>query len=187
MKSYKPKVFVDFDGTITKQDVGNAFFRKFGNEAESMKAVAQWKSGEISGRDLLLTEASTAEVTESAAEKFVDGFEIDPTFRIFFDFCREEGIEMSILSDGLAFYIERILSSNGIAGVPVYSNSSHFKNGGIAIEFPYESECTKCANCKGYQILTQTGADDIIVYVGNGFSDRCAVQYADIVFAKDEL
>lgn len=182
-----PKVFVDFDGTITKHDVGNAFFRKFGDEAKLLAAIDRWKAGELSGSGLLLVEASTAVVTEAEAVKFIEGFEIDVSFKDFLGFCRSSGIELSILSDGLAFYIERILSVNGIEGVPFYSNRSQFIDGGIKIEFPYESDCTKCANCKGYQVLTHTGADEVIVYIGNGYFDRCAVQYADSIFAKDDL
>ena len=29
--------------------------------------------------------------------------------------------------------------------------------------------------------------DDVIVFIGEGYSDRCPARYADIVFAKDEL
>ncbi len=187
MTGLTPRVFVDFDGTITKVDVGNSFFRRFGNEEESLKSVDKWKSGVLSGAGLLIDEARYVKVTEQEAVEFARGCEIDDSFKTFLAFCRERRIDLAILSDGLDFYIKEILHLNGIADVPFYSNRAHFKSGGVEIELPYESDCNKCANCKGYQILTQTGPDDVIIYVGNGYSDRCGVQYADIVFAKDDL
>lgn len=180
-------MFVDFDGTITKQDVGNSFFRKFGDETESLKGVAKWKSGELSGAGLLLDEARFVKVTEQEAIEFARTCEIDESFKNFLSFCGEKEIDVRILSDGLDFYIKEILRLNDIKGIPYYSNRANFKSGGVEIELPYESDCNKCANCKGYQILTQTGPDDVIIYIGNGYSDRCGVQYADIVFAKDDL
>jgi 2-hydroxy-3-keto-5-methylthiopentenyl-1-phosphate phosphatase len=187
MTTLHPKIFVDFDGTITSQDVGNAFFRKFGNETESLKFVDKWKSGELSGRDLTLKEAEFVRVTEKDALEFVKDFEIDHGFKSFISFCKDSSIEVTVLSDGLDFYIKKIFETNAIYDLPYYSNLVHFESGGVRIEFPYESDCTKCGNCKGYQILTRTGIDDAVIYIGNGFSDRCAVQYADVVFAKDEL
>jgi len=187
MTALRPKIFVDFDGTITKQDVGNSFFRKFGNEAESLRFVEKWKSGELSGHDLTLKEAEFVRVNEEGALKYVEGFEIDSTFKTFASFCKENSMDVTVLSDGLDFYIKRIFEVNGISGMQFYSNLAHFESDRIGIEFPYQSDCTKCGNCKGYQILTRTGVDDFIVYIGNGFSDRCAVQYADMIFAKDEL
>lgn len=187
MTNLIPKVFVDFDGTITKRDVGNAFFRRFGNESESIRAVAQWKNDELSGKDLMKKEAEFVRVTRDAAAEFVEQFDIDSTFKPFADFCRENKIELTILSDGLDFYITKVLAKNGLSELPFYSNIARFDTDRIDIEFPYESSCPKCANCKGHQILMRTGTDDLIVYIGNGFSDRCAVDYADMVFAKDEL
>ncbi len=187
MTGLTPKVFVDFDGTITKVDVGNMFFRKFGNEEESLKAVERWKEGSLSGAGLLLEEASFVKVNREEALAFAKSCEIDGSFKTFLSFCTEKKISVTILSDGLDFYIAEILNSNGISSIPFYSNRARFDATRIEIELPYESDCTKCANCKGYQLLTRTGPDDVIVYVGNGYSDRCAVQYADIVFAKDDL
>ncbi len=187
MTGLTPKVFVDFDGTITRVDVGNSFFRKFGNEEESLKAVAKWKSGELSGSGLLVKEAEYVDVSETEAREFSRSCEIDAAFAKFRSLCTDHGIEITILSDGLDFYIAEILEANGLSGIPFYSNSVRFDTRKISVELPYESGCTKCANCKGHQILMRTGPDDVVVYIGNGFSDRCAVEYADMVFAKDDL
>lgn len=187
MIQIQPKLFVDFDGTISLRDVGNEFFRRFGNEEESLKAVAEWKAGELSGRELTVREAEFVKVTERDALDYIQHFQIDSRFRDFVDYCKSKSLELTVLSDGLDFYIDRIFESNAIADVPFFSNHVRFDSGSIRIDFPFESDCTKCGNCKGRQILTRTGIDDIVIYVGNGFSDRCAVKYADVIFAKDEL
>jgi 2-hydroxy-3-keto-5-methylthiopentenyl-1-phosphate phosphatase len=36
-------------------------------------------------------------------------------------------------------------------------------------------------------VLGESHEDDVIVYIGDGRSDTCAVQHADVVFAKDYL
>jgi 2-hydroxy-3-keto-5-methylthiopentenyl-1-phosphate phosphatase len=55
-------------------------------------------------------------------------------------------------------------------------------------DFPYQSDhCGACGNCKlDYaERVREKGAR--IIYIGDGHSDRCASEVADIVFAKDVL
>lgn len=187
MKKLKPRVFVDFDGTITTKDVGNAFFRKFGDEARSVELVNKWKMEEISGRDLMTGEAESVRVVKDRAIDFVAGFDVSDGFKDFVDFCKRNEIPILVVSDGLDFYIEEIFKANQIVNVPFVSNHAVFFSSTIKVEFPYGSSCTKCANCKAFHILTNSSDDEAIVYIGNGFSDRCAVEYSDVVFAKDDL
>ena len=126
MTGLTPRVFVDFDGTITKVDVGDMFFRKFGNEEDSLKAVEKWKDGTLSGSDLLMREASFVKVTREEAFEFARRCEIDESFKTFLSFCNESEIDVRILSDGLDFYITEILNVNGISGIPIYSNRATF-------------------------------------------------------------
>ena len=50
MKKRIIKVFVDFDGTITQEDVGEAIFRKFGSAEITNKIVDDLLSDKISSR-----------------------------------------------------------------------------------------------------------------------------------------
>ncbi len=187
------KIFVDFDGTITQQDVGNAFFRKFGG-VECDEHVAAYKAEKMSAKELFRREAAAiGEMDELMAKEFLRSQKIDIGFVRFVEFCRVQNIEFHIVSDGLDYYISEILSANGIEGISFFANRIErvpAENGFVrlVVSFPYDdAECSRCACCKRNIMLTKSGEEDILVYIGEGYSDRCPVQYADIVFAKDEL
>jgi len=58
----------------------------------------------------------------------------------------------------------------------------------LVLSFPYaNAECDRCACCKRNIMLTQSAENDVLVYIGEGYSDRCPAGYADVVFAKDIL
>ncbi len=188
------KVFVDFDGTITRNDVGTEFFRRFGGAACD-GLVEQYHRGEITAQECFRREAAEIGLIDRAA---LDGFlasqTIDREFPRFVKFCRDAGIDICIVSDGLDVYIASILQANGVGDVPFTSNIlelGHPDDAGrstVAIRFPNpDAECGICASCKRNIMLNRAGEADIIAYVGEGFSDQCPVGYADIVFAKDAL
>lgn len=187
------KIFVDFDGTITKEDVGNAFFREFGGEV-CTGYIADYKAERISAKELFRKEVEAIGLLDvRKAEQFLHRQQIDFSFKRFADFCRSRRIDMHVLSDGLDYYIREILLHNDITDASFFSNQLELTTIGEgqarpAINFPYDdAECTRCACCKRNVILDLCGEDDIIAYVGERYSDRCPAQYADIVFAKDEL
>ena len=188
------KLFVDFDGTITKRDVGNAFFREFGGVICD-EYVARYRSGEISAAECFRRELhAVGDLNLEAVSAFLAQQNIDPAFSGFVAFCRERSIPLHILSDGLDFYIRTILADRGIGPVSFLANELTVSepdasgNARLAIAFPHgNAECTRCACCKRNAMLGLAGDDDLIGYVGEGFSDLCPAQYADIDFAKDEL
>ena len=188
------KVFVDFDGTITKHDVGNAFFREFGGPV-CQGIVKEYKDEKISAHECFRREvAAIGTLSLQKAVAFLRDQPIDESFKVLVLFCQRHRIDLHIVSDGLDFYIREILSSHGLSGVPFFSNNLALEETAVrgeftlGIGFPYsDAECTRCACCKRNIMLTHAGEDDTIVLVGEGYSDRCPARYADIVFAKDEL
>ncbi len=180
------KVFIDFDGTITTEDVGDAFFLRFGGAA-CKDHVREYREGRISARECFTREAAEIRALPlPEADAFARSRVLTAGFVEFVGFLRDQALEFHVLSDGLDFYITRILAANGIDGVSVYSNRLRLNPPTVLFPYPAE-ECDRCACCKRNIMLGLAGEQDIIAYIGEGYSDRCAVQFADIVFAKDDL
>jgi 2-hydroxy-3-keto-5-methylthiopentenyl-1-phosphate phosphatase len=187
------KLFIDFDGTITRHDVGNVFFRTFGGE-RCTELVAAYRQGEISAHACFLGEAEAlGHVDESAVQRFLYTMELRDGLPELLATCRRLGIDRCIVSDGLDYYIRTILAHASVTAIPFFANSFLLSYNGSegnipSLRFPFSNaECDRCACCKRNIMLRNAGRDDVIAYVGDGFSDRCPVQYADIVFARGEL
>jgi 2-hydroxy-3-keto-5-methylthiopentenyl-1-phosphate phosphatase len=186
------RVFCDFDGTIAVRDVGATMFKAFGGR-QAEETVRLYLSGSINARECFVRECEAVpHLTRREFLEFIDQFELDPGFSSFVKFCEGQGIPVTVVSDGFDLYVRRLLEKNGLGRLTTFANHVEFveSNGSTRMvpSFPYrDADCDQCANCKRNHLLTLSADDDIIVYVGDGFSDRCPVRYADIVFAKRSL
>lgn len=188
------KIFIDFDGTITIGDVGNSIFSHFAGEKFELFNY-EYINGKISAIEYynkLIHATKIFSCDEFIS--FIQSHEIDSTFLDFLIFCEhvnqnENKIEIIVLSDGFDLYLDRILKKYNIKSLKYFSNHLEMDDEcSLIASFPYTDEdCKKCACCKRNQVLTLSSDEDIIVYIGDGYSDRCAVNYADIVFAKGSL
>ena len=187
-------IFIDFDGTISKRDVGDAMFQTFGGDTISA-LMKEFYSGEVTAVEGFQRECEACgNVDKVELDTFLDSQEIDATFASFIEFCKAQGFAYYILSDGLDYYIKRILARNNLYDIPLYANLLELvpmdgtSKVRLSPSFPYQDEvCTRCASCKRNHMLSLAGDDDIIVLIGEGTSDRCPAKYADVVFAKDLL
>jgi 2-hydroxy-3-keto-5-methylthiopentenyl-1-phosphate phosphatase len=192
MPEVKYKIFTDFDGTITKRDVGNLIFKTFSGDA-IYEIIQSWKRNEINSAELLTREAKLAKIKKlDDLYELVRAQAIDDHFLDFVKICKDNDIEIFILSDGMDFYIKMILEKYGISDLPFFSNRFTYteNDDGVSIMpvFPFsDSECKSCGNCKRNHLLYHKQDDEISIYIGDGYSDRCPVEYADIVFCKGEL
>ena len=190
MNVNKFKVFVDFDGTITKVDVGEAIFRAFGNAVETNIIVADLLSGKITARmcwELLF--ATIKNINLAKLNNFIDQMNIDPTFNQFHKYCLENEIEIFVLSDGFDYYIKRIFKKAKLNNLNIFANSLIINDKNEMIPaFPYfDIDCQTSANCKRNHILNNSGDEEFTVYIGDGNSDKYSTQFCDFIFAKDDL
>jgi 2-hydroxy-3-keto-5-methylthiopentenyl-1-phosphate phosphatase len=183
------KIFCDFDGTITYQDawiyIGNYFIK---DKNKHKKIISAYESGQIGSKQCYTEECSLIEDFDAEImDKIVDDQRIDTYFISFYNFCKVNSIEIVIVSEGMEYYIDKILRKHGI-NVKYFANEIVLKNNKISLTFPNsDAECPLCGCCKRNILLTNTSDDEISVYIGDGQTDNCVVHYADIVFAKKTL
>lgn len=187
----KLKIFSDFDGTITLFDTWIEMGEHFIPDKEAWSEVIRsFESQEIGARECFIRECQLIQNFEiSKFNEIIDAQRIDPVFHEFASYCRNKGITLTILSEGMDYYIDRILKNHGL-DIPFYSNKIVFSpdKSSFNLEFPFsDSDCTKCGTSKRNILMNSTNDDEISVFIGDGFSDACVVNYADIVFAKKSL
>ena len=185
----KTLVLCDFDGTISIRDMGYDLLYRF--SSGDWEAIDRdFREGKIGSKEAYSRIAKILKGDEKEILGFIQKHsDIDPHFISFYQYCRERDIDVKIISDGLDFYISKILEIHHLSEIPFYANRTIFNKGNrIDLSFPYSNEeCGLCGTCKKSLVQIHRKAYDSILFIGNGISDRCAARQADFVFAKDAL
>lgn len=188
LREKKIIILTDFDGTITKMDVGTALVENFGPKGWK-RYEEKWIQGEIGSRYTLEYFYENMTQTTQQLIDFIDSnIEVDESFYDFYSYCRNNKIDLYIVSDGMNFYIDFILKKNKLDDIPYFSNL-YIDNGSyVKTKFPYFNEqCGMCGNCKSDQLQKFLDKETYIIYIGDGYTDRCVSGKADLVFAKNDL
>jgi 2,3-diketo-5-methylthio-1-phosphopentane phosphatase len=190
LKIWKPHIFSDFDGTITLSDICIDIIEHFG---ELEPYFSQLASGELKLRDFWIKVLKTFPENVSFEDLYnfaKEKSEVDAYFLDFISFCKENQIPFEILSDGFDFYIKAILEKLKLEDVPFYANSIVKLGNCFYPVFNYANDSCLCKNvgsCKRNIALSLLKDDAVLIYIGDGYSDFCMVEYSDIVFAKGVL
>ncbi len=180
-------MLADFDGTVTRTDVAEDLLDEFA-PPEWWEIEGEHRAAKIGVREAMIRQFALVHASQEEMLRFVDAHaHLDETFPAFADYCRRRGILIEIVSEGLDFYIRRLLDAWRIS-LPVRMNRTTFDGGRIVISYPYaDSTCTLCGTCKLHRLFELRMQGYRIVYVGDGHSDLCPAIEADVVFAKKEL
>ena len=189
----RPVIFCDFDGTITEVDATDQILTQLAHP--SWREVEQeWTRGLIGSRECLERQLALVETTPSELNAVIDAIPVDPCFVAFDRLARELGIPLYVVSDGQDYVIRRVLRRAGVRrllrnGSNFYSSALRLEGGRLRVSFPHGSPgCTHgCATCKPALITRHGRGHYPVIYIGDGLSDRFAVESADIVFAKRQL
>ncbi len=180
-------VYCDFDGTITLADTTDQVLSQRADPAWQALEDA-WVAGEISAAECMRAQIALIDTDEAALDAVLDSCALRPGFIAFVAWCADQAVPLTIVSDGVDRFINRILSRHGLASLPVISNRLALEGERFRLANPYArpgcaagSGVCKCA------IVEETTGQGELVFIGDGRSDFCVSGRADILFARDRL
>ncbi len=177
----------DFDGTITEEDQSFLLLDAFAS-GNWRQLLTEYRAGKMSVGNFNTRAFAMVKEDRQTLVNFVkQKAKIRPGFHELVAYCQREGIQFTIVSNGLDFYINTILTAIGVKNIEVFAAQSQFINGGIEVKYVgpdgshldnnFKDAFTRSFLAKGYRII----------YVGNGPSDVFPAEYAHHVFAREEL
>ena len=180
-------LLLDYDGTIALTDVADTVMAEFVT-GEWETEAALYDAGLVGSRRLMQLEMELLRGEPGALMAFALAQPHDPMFVPLVNRARAARVPVEIVSDGFGFYIQPALERLGAPWVPVATAATTFSDGRASIDFPNgHPRCFVCGTCKRERVLEHRAAGRLVVFVGDGESDRYAAGYADVVFAKRAL
>jgi 2-hydroxy-3-keto-5-methylthiopentenyl-1-phosphate phosphatase len=185
----KIAVQLDFDGTVTMEDVSFLLLDTYVGSRwrEHLKEYTSGKIpvGAFNKKVFGMMKADRQTMTDLVLHS--DRVKIRPGFRELTDYCERRGFKVVIVSNGLIFYIEAILQSLGIDGLDIYAAENVFHPGGMKVRYigPGGNELEAGFKEAYTGLLREKGYD--VIYIGNGTSDIYPSRQARHVFATADL
>jgi 2-hydroxy-3-keto-5-methylthiopentenyl-1-phosphate phosphatase len=193
-------VFSDFDGTISVVDTGIAVVDALQLEG-AWEIEHAWRRGEIGSMECLARQWAMVDLSRAGLDALLDSFELHADFVAFEALVRQRGASLAVVSDGLDYYVDRMLARLGLATcegervlehpagcIPRFANHAEVGPGGVQITFPHRTPvCAQCGNCKLHHLFELRPHFRRVIYLGDGHSDMCPARYADVLFARSHL
>jgi Haloacid Dehalogenase superfamily, subfamily IB, phosphoserine phosphatase-like/2,3-diketo-5-methylthio-1-phosphopentane phosphatase len=177
---------IDFDGTVTREDVGFSIIKNFASEG--WKEIGQlWLDKKIGTIECGERIWNLVKSTDKEIREYVHNFKINPGFKELVDKINDNSYKLMIASDGYSVYINEILKKNGIENLDIFCNDADYNNGWKLSFSNRNEECSICGNCKRKLVEDLKRKDYKVYYIGDGYSDICACIHADVIFAKSYL
>ena len=171
-------LILDWDGTVTVRDTLWMLLERFGDRAV-FERMEQGLGTAYSHREVMEAEMATITAPlEEAVAFLVAEAEIRRGFRTL-----AERFHPLVLSSSFHETIEPVLAREGVE-VELVANRIDAKPDGWRVLWADDAPCPECGELCKRRALPRGRP---LVYVGDGYSDRCAALAADRVFARGAL
>lgn len=179
------QLYCDFDGTITEEDATDYVLSRLADPQWEW-IEQEWKAGRIGSAECMRQQIALIRANQETLDATLDEIAIDPNFLSFIGFCRQNAIHVTIVSDGVDYFIRRILSRLGLQHLPIIANQFTISPEGYSLHSPNAAADCKSASGVCKCRVVALGAEPRI-YIGDGRSDFCVSDKPELVFAKNSL
>jgi 2-hydroxy-3-keto-5-methylthiopentenyl-1-phosphate phosphatase len=177
----------DFDGTITEKDVSFVLLDAFAG-GEWRLLLKDYKEGGISvGRLNREAFAMVKADRQSLLEAMKGKVQVRAGFHQLVNYCRRVGFRFVIVSNGLDFYIDKILKDLGLQDIEVFAAQTQFHPEGLQVQYIGPEGNVLDDGFKEAYVNHFLRDGYWIVYVGNGTSDFPPAKLCHYIFATGDL
>ena len=183
-------IILDFDKTLTTTDIGETIVERFGSPGWE-HGIDRFRSGEYGIREIWeyeishLPNDSVEEMTAYALEIA----EMRAGLPELLEYASKNGIPVEVASNGMDFYVCGILAANGLGHLRTAAPGiAKGPDGRQRLTFADgQVHCPRTGLCKCDRVWDHRRSGRRVAYAGDGISDLCVANQADIVFARDSL
>jgi 2-hydroxy-3-keto-5-methylthiopentenyl-1-phosphate phosphatase len=180
-------IVVDFDGTVTEQDLLDTIAIRFGDPEVYQEVDDGLDEGRLPLREVITREFQPVRTPLDDVVRWeLDNVRVRPGFRELVELAAQRGWRVVIVSSGFHELIEPILEREGVE-VELHANRVDPRADGWRVLWQYDESCDSCGESCKRSVVQEFAGDDEIVYIGDGYSDRCAAEASDRVFATRGL
>ncbi len=184
----RPKIFCDFDGTITTRDTIDVLLENLA-DPQWKEIEEQWERGEIGSRECMSKQVPLIRGGWKSVVEVLNTVEVDRTFASFVGWCRHNKYPVFVVSDGIDRVIEYLLAREGVRVDAIYANHlEEDADGRLSLSFMDRGAVDHCLSgvCK-CELINAYGLQPLRIIIGDGRSDFCWSKEADVLFAKSKL
>ncbi len=175
-------VVLDFDGTITQDDVADSILNEFGGLTRRMINASYDPS--VITEDWVRSMFLRVKEKPARLRRFIrETAKARDGFHEFVGRCREMNVKVEVVSGGLDLYLDLLLSDWGHDHLPTYRASSRMTKKGLLVRYSYLKGATLDAFKRNRVVLHQK-AGRRVLFAGDGTSDIEAATAADAAFAR---
>jgi len=186
-KTKKILIQCDFDGTVTEDDISfmllDAFAKGDWRAINKQYSKGKITVGEFNERAFGLVRAGKKTMLNYLKDKV----KVRPGFQKFVELCQQQGIRLVIVSNGLDFYIKKILEDMGLVNLEYHAAETHFHANILKVRYMGPDSRVVDSGYKEKYVNQYLTEGYSVVYIGNGTSDLLPARSAHQIFATESL